>query len=177
MEDNVRAQLATFHNGGFQGTDEYTAVPADNDAVQQDLPRIRVVKAADGDEANGAAAQNPEWQAGSADLQPSEIQIRRWDAERMSATVRSGSGFAVLRVMDYPAWRVMVNGARMNGRPRRDDGLMTVPVAAGTSEIEVQYAPTHDVWAGRIVSLAATILWVGLAARQRRSVYHERNAG
>jgi hypothetical protein len=171
-EDNVRAQMATFRDEGFQGTDEYTAVPADNDAIQQDLPRIRVVKTADGDEANSAAVTNPEWQAGSADLQPADIQIRRWDSEHMSAMARSGSGFAVLRVMDYPAWRVTVNGASVNGRPKRDDGLMAVPVAAGTSEIEVQYAPTPDVWAGRTVSLVAAILWVGLAARQRRSVYH-----
>ena len=43
-EDNVRAQVATFRDGGFQGTDEYTAAAADNDAIQQDLPRIRVLQ-------------------------------------------------------------------------------------------------------------------------------------
>jgi hypothetical protein len=170
-EDSVRAQVATFRDGGFEGTDEYTAAPADNDAIQQELPQIRVVRAADGDEGNSAAGQNPEWKPGGADLIPSEIQIRRWDVERMSATVRSGAGFAVLRVMDYPAWRVTVNGARVDARPRRDDGLMTVPVAEGTSEIEVRYGATPDVWAGRVLSLMAAILWIGLAglaARGRR---------
>jgi len=174
-EDNVRAQTATFRDGGFEGTDEYTAAQADNDAIQQDLPQIRVVKSADGDEGNDAAGANPEWQAGGPsshpDLLPSEVQIGRWNVEQMSATVRlegSGAGFAVLRVMDYPAWRVTVNGARVDARPRRDDGLMAVPVAAGVSEIEVRYAATRDVWAGRILSLVAAILWLGLAARQRR---------
>ena len=94
----------------------------------------------------------------------------------MSATVRSGAGFAVLRVMDYPAWRVTVNGAPVDSRPRRDDGLMVVPVAAGVSQIDVRYGATPDVWAGRILSLAAAILWLGLAARQRLSSYHETNA-
>ena len=171
-EDNVRAQLTTFRDGGFPGTDEYTAAPADNDAIQQELPRIRVLRNADGDEGNSEAAANPEWQAGGADLQSSEVQIRRWDVERMSAAVRSGAGFAVLRVMDYPAWRVTVNGARVDARPRREDGLMTIPIAAGTSEIEVRYAATPDVWAGRILSLLAAVLWIGLAAlrwRQRIS--------
>jgi hypothetical protein len=170
-EDNVRAQVATFRDGGFEGTDEYTAVPADNDAIQQDLPRIRLLRAADSDEGNSAAGANPEWQAGGADLLLSKIQIGRWDVERMRATVRSGAGFAVLRVMDYPAWRVTVNGAWVNSRPRRDDGLMAVPVAAGVSEIEVRYGATPDVWAGRVLSLAAAILWLGLAglaARGRR---------
>ncbi len=175
-EDNVRAQVATFRDGGFQGTDEYTAAPADNDGIQQDLPRIRVLRAADGDEGNSAAGANPEWQAGGTDLLPSEVQIGRWDVERMSATVRSGGGFAVLQVMNYPAWRVTVNGTPVGSRPRRDDGLMVVPVAAGVSQIEVQYGATPDVWAGRALSLAAAILWLGLAARQRRSGYHETNA-
>ena len=171
-EDNVRAQVATFRDGGFQGTDEYTAAAADNDAIQQDLPRIRVLRAADGDEGNSAAGANPEWQAGGPgshqDLLPSEIQIVRWDVERMSATLRSAAGFAVLRVMDYPAWRVTVNGAPVDTRPRRDDGLMAVPVAAGVSQIEVRYGATRDVWAGRILSLAAAILWLGLAALAAR---------
>jgi hypothetical protein len=175
-EDNVRAQVATFRDGGFQGTDEYTEAAADNDAIQQDLPRIRLLRAADGDVGNSAAVANPEWQEGGADLLPSEVQIGRWDVERMTATLRSGGGFAVLRVMDYPAWRVTVNGAPVGSRPRRDDGLMAVPVAAGVSQIEVRYGATPDVWAGRALSLAAAILWLGLAARQRRSSYHETNA-
>jgi len=170
-EDNVRAQVATFRDGGFQGTDEYTAAAADNDAIQQELPRIRVLRAADGDEGKSAAGANPEWQAGGADLLPSEVQIGRWNVERMSATVRSGAGFAVMRVMDYPAWRVTVNGKPVNARPRRDDGLLAIPLAAGVSQIEVRYGPTLDVWAGRILSLVAAILWLGmagLAVRGRR---------
>jgi hypothetical protein len=166
-EDNVRAQLATFRGEGFEGTDEYTATPADNGDVQQGLPRIRVLRSAVDDEADSGVAQNPEWQAGGADLQPSEIQIRRWDVERMSATIQSGAGFAVLRLMDYPAWRVSVNGAPSNARPRREDGLMTLPLAAGTSEIEVRYGATKDVWLGRFLSLIAVVLWVGLAAFRR----------
>lgn len=43
-EDNVRAQVATFRDSGFEGTDEYTAAAADNDAIQQDLPRIRLLR-------------------------------------------------------------------------------------------------------------------------------------
>jgi len=167
-EDNVRAQLATFLGDGFAGTDEYTAAPADNGNLQQGLPRIRVLQSVRGDEADSSVSQNPEWQPGNADLQPSEIQIQRWDVERMSATVRSDAGYAVLRVMDYPAWRVSVNGAPANARPRREDGLMTIPIGAGTSVIEVRYGATRDVWLGRFLSLIAVVLWIGLAALRRR---------
>ena len=172
-EDNVRAQLATFRDGGFEGTDEYTTANADNSEIQQNLPQIRVVLSADGDEGNSTAGANPEWQAGGPeshpDLQPSEIQIGRWDVEHMNATVKSGAGFAVLRVMDYPAWRVMVNGASVDTRPRRDDGLMVVPVAA-VSKIEVRYAATRDVWAGRVLSLLAAVLWLAMAVRRRQQI-------
>jgi hypothetical protein len=167
-EDNVRAQLATFRGEGFEGTDEYTASPADNGDIQRELPRIRVLRSAGGDKADSSVAQNPEWQIGGADLQPSEIQIQHWDVERMRSTVHSGVGFAVLRVMDYPAWRVRVNGAPVSARPRREDGLMVIPVGAGMSEIEVRYGATRDVWLGRFLSLIAVVLWIGLAAFRRR---------
>jgi hypothetical protein len=167
-EDNVRAQMATFREGGFEGTDEYTAAPADNGDIQQGLPPIRLLKSAEGDEADSSVSQNPEWQAGGAGLQPSEIQINRWDVERMSARIRSDGGFAVLRVMDYPAWHVSVNGARVDTRPRRDDGLMTIPIAAGISEIDVRYGTTSDEWMGRVLTLVAAVLWIVLAAFRSR---------
>ena len=59
-----------------------------------------------------------------------------------------------------------------DSRPRRDDGLMAVPLAAGVSQIEIRYRATPDAWAGRILSLLAAVLWIGLAA----SRYHETNA-
>ena len=52
-EDAVAAQLAGFRLGqGTQGTDEYTPVGADNSAVQQHLPLVRVLRAAQDDTAD-----------------------------------------------------------------------------------------------------------------------------
>jgi uncharacterized membrane protein len=172
-EDNVTAQIASFHDKGFEGTDEYTAIPADNGDIQRGLPPVRIEQTAEGDEADSSVEENPEWRANASDSQLSQIgmqiQIERWQVERVNASVRiPAPGFAVLRVMDYPAWRVRVNGARVDARPRRDDGLMTIPLAAGASEIEVRYGTTRDMWLGRIVSLLAAVLWVALAAFQAR---------
>jgi hypothetical protein len=158
-EDNVRAQLATFRDTGFEGTDEYTAAPADNGDIQQGLPQIRVLREAGSDEADSSVAENPPWQASASGYQPAKIQIQRWRVEHMTATITSAaSGFAVLRLEDYPAWRVRLNGRPVTARPRRDDGLMTIPIAAGSSEIDVQYAATGDVWAGRAISLLALLI-------------------
>jgi hypothetical protein len=165
-EDNVRAQLATFRDGGFEGTDEYTATPADNGDIQQGLPPIRLLASVDADEADSSVAENPAWAANSAE-RPSQIRMQRWDVEHMSASIIEATpGFAVLRLMDYPAWRVRLNGEPVEHRPRRDDGLMTIPVSAGTSRIEIRYGATADVWLGRAISLAAVALWIILGSAQ-----------
>jgi hypothetical protein len=161
-EDNVRAQLATFHDGGFEGTDEYTAAPADNGDIQQGLPPLRVLReAADDDEADSSVAENPPWGAKPPELQPAQVHIERWDIEHMSATIETATpAFAVLRLMDYPAWRVSLNGRPVSSRPRRDDGLMVLPIPSGDARIDVSYATTRDMWAGRILTLAAVIFLI-----------------
>ncbi len=160
-EDNVHAQLATFHAGGFEGTDEYTSAPADNGDIQQGLPQIRVLREAGGDEADSSVAENPAWQASMSNLQPSQIHIERWGVERMTATVdTSAPAFAVLRLMDYPAWQVRVNGRMVSSRPRREDGLMVAPIPAGHAQIDVRYAATADVWVGRLVSLVCIVFFL-----------------
>jgi hypothetical protein len=156
-EDNVRAQLTTFQSGGFEGTDEYTAAPADNGDIQQGLPPIRVLHEAGGDEADSSVAENPDWHA-SPDVHLSQIHIERWHVEHMRATVDAADpAFAVVRLMDYPAWLVRVNGRPVGARPRRDDGLMVIPLPSGHSQIDIRYGTTSDMWAGRILSLLAII--------------------
>jgi hypothetical protein len=81
------------------------------------------------------------------------------------------TGYAVLRLMDYPSWRVTVDGKPAPGRPIREDGLMAVPLAAGNHTIEVQWTATKDVIVGRAVSsisLLALALMVTLGGKFRR---------
>jgi hypothetical protein len=177
-EDNVRAQVATLHDGGFEGTDEYTPKAADNGDIQQNLPPVRVVSAPDGDEADSSVEENPGWEPNKDDLIPAIVEIQHWQTEHMTAEIQSPQpGYAVLRLMDYPAWRVRLNNAPVNTRPHRDDGLLTVPIPAGTSTIDVRYAATRDAWAGRIVSLISLAIWLVLRFSPGRRVrYYEANA-
>ena len=165
-EDNVRAQLETFRHGGFEGTDEYTAAPADNGDIRQGLPAIRVLRAADADEADSSITENPEWHPTLSGSQPSEIHIQRWNVEHMTASIDADApAFAVLRLMDYPAWTVRVNGAAIGQRPHREDGLMVIPVQAGHTQIDIRYGTTRDEWVGRILSLLSLIAVVILLFR------------
>jgi hypothetical protein len=73
--------------------------------------------------------------------------------------------------MDYPSWRVTVDGKVAPSRPVRKDGLMAVPVEGGKHTIEVQWSATQDVIAGRAVSsisLLALVLMVTFGGKFRR---------
>ncbi len=149
---------------GFEGTDEYTPSGADNGEIQQDLPAVRLLLAPGDDEGDDSVNPNPSWQP-----TPSQgaVSISDWSPEhkRLSVTAPAPR-FAVLRLMDYPAWQVRLNGRTLSEHPHREDGLLTIPVPAGVSTIEIRYRATADVYAGRLLSLlslGALAGWVRLS--------------
>lgn len=168
-EDNIAAQRATFHDGGFEGTDEYTAANADNGDIQQDLPRIRVLKSVDADQADSSLAENPEWTEDNREAVSADVEIHLWNSERKDAKIETRtSAYAVLKLMDYPAWQVLVNGQPFSARPRRDDGLLTIPLKAGQSTISVRYTATRDVEIGRALTLLALCIAIAVFTQTKR---------
>jgi hypothetical protein len=159
-DDSVPGQLSSFHDGsGVQGTDEYTARDADNSDVLQDIPPLRVMTSVDAELPEEGAGDNPEW---ISDWNfPTTVQAREtiadWSAQHRRILLNAPKpGFAVLTLMDYPAWHVTLNG----GSPtleHRDDGLIAFAVPAGHSTIEVQWRNTRDIFWGRILSGIAAI--------------------
>ena len=165
-EDNIAAQIASFPTTGFAGTDEYTPAGAENGRIQQGLPRIRLLKSAVGEES--PTEDNPQWTSDPAQEIAGVIAISGTSPDAMTATIATSSaGFAVLRLMDYPAWRVTLNGTELRERPHRSDGLLVVPLAAGTNRIEVRWRLTQDQTAGILLSLAALAITLALAWKGR----------
>lgn len=80
------------------------------------------------------------------------------------AGVTDSSGYLILRLRTYPAWRVRVNGRLITALPKRKDGLMAVPVPKGPVNVTVNWTATPDVLIGRWVSALAvlllTVLWL-----------------
>jgi hypothetical protein len=169
-EDAVSAQVANFLTGqGVAGTDEYTPVGADNSAVQQHLPLVRVVRGAQDDTADSTPADNPEWRPGSPGSIGAGVVARRQNEEHwILHVVTPEPGYAVLRLMDYPSWQVTVDGELALLRPVREDGLMAVPVKAGGHAIDVRWTATSDVVAGRQVSAVALLLLAGVVMLERK---------
>jgi hypothetical protein len=68
----------------------------------------------------------------------------------------------ILRLVSYPAWRIRVNGQTQTALPRRDDGLIVVPVPQGPVDLTVDWIRSPDVVAGRWVSAFSLFLLAGL---------------
>lgn len=169
-EDNVGAQIATFHQTGFEGTDEYTPAGARTAGLDDLL-------APDPDSGTPPllSSAHPILIEAAPDIAsseqpiPAQISIERWHVEDMSAVVTTPRpGYAVLRLMDYPAWRVTRNGRKDEARTRWPNGLMVIPVDAGANHIAVRWVTTSDVWAGRGISLAALAVTLALILLERR---------
>ena len=169
-EDAVSARIASFRAGqGVEGTDEYTSRGADNSEIQQGLPLVRLLRRAQDEIADSDRGENPQWRPDAMADIPANVTANRWDREHWSIHVESkAAGYAVLRLMDYPSWRATVNNKIIEYRPRRDDGLLVIPVIAGSNFIDVHWRTTNDVIAGRTVSLTALLIATLLGIGERR---------
>jgi len=140
-EDMPTLQAAIQDGAGFEGTDEYDPAGDDHGDLQQKLPRAFLVSDAGKPEAGSNA----------------KIVIEQWTAEHRSVRVITAKPDRVeLRLLNYPAWRVTVNGSAVSVRHPEGTGQMIVPVSAGASELRVDFTRTSDrVLAGWISIVSA----------------------
>jgi hypothetical protein len=137
MQDNMVDQI------GYEGTDEYTPVGADPSAIDKDAWKVRV----DGT-ARGA------------------VHVYKWDAESKYFNAEiSAPGQLALKLFEYPAWRVEVNGRVVQSTARDSTGQMLVPVEAGMNRIQITFTRTWDRTLGGWISIVTALLIVGLTIR------------
>ena len=137
---------AMLSGEGYEGTDEYVPINADSYEIDKT--------------ARKATLDGP----GRA-----RIRIEKWDTEdkEFSAEVTEPPRL-VLRLFNYPAWRVQVNGRLVGTGTHATTGQMVVPVQAGSNELILYSSPTWDrITVGWISVLTAAIVFaVGLAIRK-----------
>jgi hypothetical protein len=127
MQDNMES------GPGYEGTDEYTPLGADPSAINKDARRVTV--------------EGPEHAA---------IHVFKWNAESKFFTAEmSAPAKLALRLFDYPAWQVEVNGQTVQADRREDTGQMLVPVQRGTNRVQITLIQTQDRTLGAVISLAA----------------------
>ena len=146
-EDMPTLQAAIQDGAGFEGTDEYDPAGDGHGDLQQKLPRAFLVSDAGKPEAGGNA----------------KIVIEQWTAEHRSVRVITAKPDRVeLRLLNYPAWRVTVNGSAVSVRHPEGTGQMIVPVSAGESELRVDFTRTSDRVLGGWISIVSAVTSLSL---------------
>lgn len=152
-EDMPTLQAAIQDGSGFEGTDEYDAAGDDHGDLPQKLPRAFLASDAGKPEAGSKA----------------KIVIEQWTAEHRSVRVITAKPDRVeLRLLNYPAWRVTVNGSVVSVQHPEGTGQMIVPVSAGESELRVDFTRTADRVLGGWISIVSAVTSLSLLFCKRR---------
>jgi hypothetical protein len=130
MQDNQQ------HGSGYEGTDEYVPSGADPYEIKQDARRVTFA-------GEGRA----------------RIHVQQWDPEMKSFTAEvTEPGMLALRLFNYPAWRVEVNGRVVTTETADVTGQMLIPVRTGGNNVRIVFARTWDRTVGGVISITTLIL-------------------
>jgi 6-pyruvoyl-tetrahydropterin synthase-like protein len=144
-------QEAISSGKGFDGTDEYDPAKDDHTNLPAKAPPVQILP----QERPGTAAPN------------AKIRIERWTAEEKDLTVTSPQPLRLaVRLLDYPAWRVEVNGLVVAPQHPEDTEQLLLPLSPGTHRISVRFGRTKDRTLGGILSLVSlAVCWTFLRKR------------
>jgi hypothetical protein len=140
---DTSADVAEMQNNiqqgqGYEGTDEYIPVAADAYEIRKDARRVTL-------EGTGTA----------------QIHVKQWGPESKLFTVEAGAPEKLaLRLFNYPAWRVVVNGRVVETDTAEVTGQMLVPVQGGENQVQITFVRTWDRTLGAVVSTGAALLLV-----------------
>jgi hypothetical protein len=147
-----------FRTGaGYFGVDEYGPRGSDHYDLNQQAPLVAL---------NGA--------------EPGSVEVERWTPSRKNFAVRTPQpATAALRLLNYSAWQVEVNGKPVRAFSNRKTGQMLLALPAGVSRVQVTFATTSDrLWGDAISAVAAlALLTAGLASRRRKAGLPSATAG
>jgi hypothetical protein len=124
---------------GYEGTDEY--VPAGTDPYELNKDQTQV--------------------AGSSG-RPMQTEVLAWGpAEKHFLVCAQSPELLTLRLFNYPAWEVTVNGKRVGTQTTDVTGQMEIPVAAGRNDVRIHFGQTRDRTVGGLVSLLSVGVLLG----------------
>ncbi|HYL86798.1 MAG TPA: hypothetical protein VE263_21410 [Candidatus Angelobacter sp.] len=145
--DDVPSLQDAIANGqGFEGTDEYDPGEDDHYNLPKNAPRFQVLPA------DGTPEITPK----------ADVHMERWTAEDKELHVDSPkpSRLAV-RLLDYPAWRVEINGQAIKPEFAEETAQMILPLGAGSQRISITFARTPDRKIGALLSGVSVLALAG----------------
>ena len=146
-DDIPPLQAAIVHDEGFDGTDEYDPLSDDHYNLPAKAPLVRMLPA----------------EEDSSKVPNAIISVVKWTAEEKVLRVKAQGPLRIaLRLINYPAWRVEVNGRQIEPERADDYDQMIVPVAAGESRIHVHFNRTPDRTLGNAISVVGVLTLLAL---------------
>jgi len=162
--DDLGDILTAVSSGqGYEGTYEYCTLGGDQTDLPLRSPSVVLLPVGpeEGSDPRPASRQPGNWS------------VEDWQPERKVLIVEASSPVrAAVRLLNYPAWRIRVNGALVESESDADSGQMIVPLPSGRSRVDVVFARTLDRTAGGMLSCVAALLLAGkavAASRRRRT--------
>jgi len=148
--DEMSTQLAAIKTStGYEGVDEYDPLGDDHLDLPKHAPVAKILPAS----SNNSRGKPPN----------AKLQIEMWRTDNHKVFVESsGPALVALRLLNYPAWQVTVNGKRVVPEKPDDLDQMLVPIEAGKSEIQVRFVRTSDQTGGIALSVLSLLLAAGL---------------
>lgn len=143
---DIQEMRSAFETGqGYEGTDEYVPAGADPYEVKKDAAKVLLEPA-------GGRVQLLKWEP--------EVKLFRADVAQSTT--------AILRLFNYPAWKVEVHNATIAAETHEVTGQMMIPLKSGKNLVSVQLVRTWDRTVGGIVTLGTVLLVVALLVVTRR---------
>ncbi len=132
---------------GYEGTDEYVPKGVDPYELKKDAPRVAAVSG-----------------------NPVLVRIDQWGAESKAFSAQVSRAETLrLRLLNYPAWSVEVNGRPVPTRSQPVTGELLFPISPGINRVYVRFLQTRDRLIGGCVSIATLIIFVGGTFYLRRA--------
>lgn len=143
--DDIKEMVDNQHDGvGNEGTDEYVPALADSSDTDQNAPLAAY--------------------AGSGSA---KIMVQQWQAEHRAIIANATApGSVVLRLFNYPLWKVSVNGQSVQTGTVDHTGQMMVPISAGENLIQIQFVEGWDRKVGAIISICALAIVILLFVKR-----------
>jgi hypothetical protein len=154
--DDVPTLQSALNTGqGFEGTDEYDPLGDDHYNLPPKTPPQALL------------LPPTDVLAGTATPSLGTPVILRWTAEDKLFRLETPTPARLaIRLLNYPAWHIDLNGAVARPLPATDNNQMILEVPGGQSLVHITFTRTTDRTAGGILTLASALIGLALLAKK-----------
>ncbi len=165
---------------GYEGTDEYQPLGCDRYQLpgqpsastdSSDTPVPSLSKSAE--TATPKIAKIDPESGAVMPLTGDDLHVNRWTAETRLFTSKTSQPVALaLRLINYPAWEIQVDGKIVGGDSLPETAQLSLEVPAGGHSVSVRFRRTWDRTAGSAISILSAFLLLGFSLYTRRKTSH-----